>query len=251
MCKKKPKENNINKQKVENNVPFTLAFIFISIVFSLTMGFLVFWTLSQKSVNVREVNIELSIPQDSIAASQVISKNDSQFQNLVEELNKQSQEITDKYEILLKSEETESDFFRLISCIAAFVIALFSFLGLRTIKDIEVKAQSLAEDKARDIAREYVSNHLEPEVESQLKDLVGDSTAARLLREQLLKELIPQHITPLESRINKLESEKESFVQEESNDDESDGGAFVHDDDGVIAQMTKEANKEDGGDRDE
>lgn len=251
MCKKKKKEVQTEKQCGEKNASVTRAFIFISIVFSLTMGFLVLWPVFHRNVKVREVNISLSIPRDSIAINQVLVDNESQMKKLLKELDKQSQEITDKYNILLESQETETDFFRLVSCIAAFIVALFSFLGYRTIKDIEDKAQSLAADKADETAKDYVANHLETEVEVQLRDLVGDTTAARLLREQLMKELIPLHITPLENRITKLESEKPEKNMEEIVEDEPVEGAFIHDDVGRINEITTDCIKDEGGEQHE
>lgn len=238
MCKRKHKEVKTEEKKEEKNVSVTWAFIFISIVFSLTMCFLVLWPVFHKNVNVREVNVSLSIPKDSLTVSQVLTENDSQMKILVEELDKQSQEITDKYNFLLKSQETETDFFRLVSCIAAFIVALFGFLGYRTIKDIEAKAQSLAADKADETAKNYVANHLESEVETQLKEIVGDTTAARLLREQLMKELIPLHITPLENRITQLESDKPEPAKDETVEDEPVEGAFAHGDVGKINKIT-------------
>lgn len=247
MCKEKQKEVKPDKSKEEKNVSVSLAFIFISIVFSLTMGFLVLWPVFHKNVNVREVNVCLSIPHDSLAVNQVLTENDRQIKMLIDELDEQSQEITDKCNILLKSQETETDFFRLVSCIAAFVVALFGFLGYRTIKDIEAKAQSLAADKADETAKDYVANHLETEVNTQLKDMVGDTTAARILREQFMKELIPQHITPLENRISKLESEKPEKAKEETAEDEPAEGAFTHGDVLKINELTTEEKKEEGG----
>lgn len=247
MCKRDHKEVKTEEKKETKNVSVTWAFVFISIIFSLTMCFLVLWPVFHKNVNVREVNVSLSIPNDSLTVSQVLTENDSQMKILVEELDKQSQEITDKYNILLKSQETETDFFRLVSCIAAFIVALFGFLGYRTIKDIEAKAQSLAADKADETAKNYVANHLESEVETQLKEIVGDTTAARLLREQLMKELIPLHITPLENRITQLESDKPEPAKDETVEDEPAEGAFAHGDIGKINKITTDDKKEEGG----
>ena len=191
--------------------------------------------------------MNLIIPQDSLTVDQVLLENDSQMNKLIEELDKQSQEITDKYNILLKSQETEMDFFRLVSCITAFIVALLGFLGYRTIKDIEAKAQSLAAVKADETARDYVANHLETEVETQLKDIVGDTTAARLLREQLIKDFHQQFITPLENRISNMESEKPIPKLGKIVEDEPAESIFTHDDVSKINEITKDEKKEKGG----
>ena len=244
MCKKKKEgKQKINETEVQTPVrcgAVAKAFVFMSIVFTLTMAFLVIWSVTNKSKEVRNIKVCLSIPKDSLIVEQVLKENDVQIKKLIEELDRQSQEITDKYTVLLKSQETESDFFKLVSCIAAFVVALFGFLGYKTIKDIEEKAQSVAKKQADVAAGKYVSAHLEQEVESQLKDIVGNTTAAKLLKEQLLNLMIPQLITPLESRITKLESAQTATTKEETSTEEAPSGTFAHKDKEEIAKLTQE-----------
>lgn len=254
MCKSKKNKKEGEAKHIEGNENNSVkgAFVTISIVFSLTMAFLVIWPLKNKSYNVREVNIELNIPTDSLAVETVLIENESQIKQLVVELDRQSQEITDKYNLLLKSQETESDFFRLVSCIAAFVVALLGFLGYRTIKDIEQKAQSLAGEKASQTAKDYVADHLESEVEKQLMDIVGDTTAAKLLREQIMKEIFQSQIAPLEARINKLESKKQEAERYDSaEEDSSTGGAFAHDGVKDIDALTNNVQHAEGGEKNE
>lgn len=252
MCRSKKKKVKSKQIGGNENNSVKGAFVFISIVFSLTMAFLVIWPLIHKSSNVREVNVELSIPTDSSDVETVLIENESQIKQLVVELDRQSQEITDKYNLLLKSQEAESDFFRLVSCIAAFVVTLLGFLGYRTIKDIEQKAQSLAGEKASNTAEEYVANHLESEVEKQLKDIVDDTTAAKLLREQIMNEIIQSQIAPLETRINKLESVKqETELNDSAEEDSSMGGAFAHDGVMDIDELINNVQQTEGGENNE
>lgn len=238
MCKKKenkPLEGGTNAQQSNKCSAVEKAFIVISVVFSLTMAFLVIWPVAHKSIDVHDIQISLRIPNDSLAIAQVLGANDAQIGILVKELDKQSQEITEKYNVLLKSQEIETDFFRLISCIAAFVVALFGFLGYRTIKDIESKAQSLAEKTAED----YVSGHLKKEVDSQMKDIIGDTTAAKLLKEQLEKQMMPELITPLEDRVTKLEEAvKPSSPVETKPAEEGPTSAFAHAEQEAIKNLT-------------
>lgn len=240
----KQKKNEAGAQCPARCGAVAKTFVFISIVFALTMAFLVIWPVANKSKEVRDVKVCLEIPNDSLMVENVLKENDSQINKLIGELDKQSQEITDKYNVLLRSQETESDFFRLVSCIAAFVVALIGFLGYKTIKDIEEKAQAVAKKQADVAAEEYVSKHLEQEVESQLKDIIGNTTAAKLLNEQLLNQVIPQLITPLENRITKLESAPMDPAKEEAHTEEAPYGTFAHNDEAEIAKLTQEGGGE-------
>lgn len=241
MCRKN-KQDNDNEDKRSDSL-VKVAICTITIIFSLTMAFLVLWQLLNKSCNVREVSIELSVPTDSVLVETVLAENENQIKRLITELDRQSQEITEKYDLLLKSQETESDFYRLVSCIAAFVVALMGFLGYRTIKDIEEKAKSLAGEKADKTAKEYVANHLESEVEKQLKEIIGDTTAAKLIREQIMNELNPR-IGDLETRINTLKSGRQETEQDYSEkDDSSVNKAFIFDEK-EINKLTDNAQQE-------
>ena len=217
MCKEKQdsKGKDQGKDQGKEKSPILGVFRFVSIVFSLTMAFLIVWPILHRKQDVRKVEVVLNIPQDSLAAASVLCNTEGQLGALIEELNQQSQEITDKYELLIKSQETEADFFRLVSCIAAFVVALLGFLGYRTIKDIEAKAASIATQTSASTSQEYTKNHLERTVEAQLKGSEGDSTAAKLIHEQIMNEVNKNVLGPLESRINTLESNSKNAISYE------------------------------------
>ena len=244
---KQPSNSGSTQEKSsynDSNSAIRWVFFIIAGIFTLTMAFLVIWPIVHKSKSVEKVvTIKLAIPKDSLAVEQVLSENDSQINVLIEDLNKQNKGISDKYDLLIKSQEAESDFFRLVSCVAAFVIALLGFLGYKTIKDIESMARTVAEDEAKKASKEYTKTNLESEVESQLKDLIGDSTAAKLINEQMTKEFKRKFIQPIENRLSNLEMKSSSSDSGEEHFEESDEGAFSGEMDPKISLM----NTEEGG----
>lgn len=215
MCTKKQKSEEKEKDSGKEKSLILSVFVVVSIIFSLTMAFLIVWPILKRKQEVRKVEVTLQIPRDSLAASSVVYKTEGQLVPLIEELNRQSQEITDKYELLIISQETQADFFRLVSCIAAFVVALLGFLGYRTIKDIETRAASIAAQTSENTSQEYTKTHLERTVEAQLKGIVGDSTAAKLIHEQIMNEVNTNVLGPLESRISSLESNSKNALNYE------------------------------------
>lgn len=238
MCKKNSEENK-EKQKPPKFSMTTRVFLFVSIIFSLTMAFLVIWPITHTAQNVCDVQVSLKIPNDSTAVEYILHENESQIQSLVKLLDEQSQEITDKYNLLIKSQEIQSDFFRLVSCIAAFVVALLGFLGYKTVRDIEAKAQSGAKEQASETARRYVSVYLKNEVGTQLEDRVKDTTIAKLVEEQLINRIMPK-LKPLEDRIGLLESKNQSQPESTLQVEDEAIDAFSCNDE-KIAELTKQA----------
>lgn len=197
----KPVDNS-NAQEEKCSWPSARdVFLFISVVFTLTMAFLIVWPIKHRTAPVHEVRVSLQIPCDSVTIEHVLRENDAQIARLIDDLDQQSRELYDKYELLLKSQETSADFLRLVSCVVAFVCALLGFLGYKTIKDIESKAKSLANTTAK----EYTEKHLETEVETQLREIIGNATAAKLLREQMMSDLISTYFKPMDERLCRLE----------------------------------------------
>ena len=240
MCKEKQKSGENTKT---DKWPTTHSvFLFIAIIFTLTMAFLISWPIINDAHPVHEVSIQIQIPQDSLAIEQVLKDNDSRMRVLVDELNNQSEEISKKYELLVKSQETESDFFRLLSCLVAFVVALLGFLGYKTIKDIEDKAKSLAETTAK----EYTKNNLEQEVEKQLKGLISKSEVANILRAQMLKDFKENYFTPFDNRIKALESKSDSAEEEREIEVVEQEDVFAYD----VPEIEK-LNKTEGGEGNE
>ena len=203
--------------------PVMWVFIIISIIFTLTMGFLIVWPIIQRNDAVNKVEVVLKTPNDSLDVPEDRSATTAQIELLINELNRQSKDISNKYDLLIKSQETESDFFRLVSCIAAFVVALLGFLGYRTIKDIENKAASIAKGKAEAASRDYTKTHLEQTVEAQLKDIVGDSSAAKLIHQQIMNEINTNVINPLETRVKNLEEHTLRFERVEQEEQPTEG----------------------------
>ena len=251
MCKKQTEESKeiLIQQKDEGGSSAKWVFAFVAIVFSLTMAFLIVWQVIRKEEAIHEIKLTLTIPantSDSLLVDHLMSKNYYQLKQLVSEIETQSERLTEKYEAQIKTKEIESDFFRLISCVAAFVAALLGFLGYKTIKDIENKAQSLAELKAEEKAISYTKEHLETEVEKQLKDIVGDSTAAKLIKDQILNDLMPTYINKIESRINDLDSKINNGSTEDVSIEEEQNRAFEPVDEEIVS-----INEKKGGDNNE
>ena len=146
--------------KIKDKAPILGVFYFIAVVFTLTMAFLVSWPLLNRTSEVNEIKIALVIPSDSILFDCAMKENISQLNGIIDELNERNQIIDDKYELLLKSRERDSDFIRLISVIAAFIAALLGFLGYRTIKDIQERVESSAKDQAEDTAKQITEENL-------------------------------------------------------------------------------------------
>ncbi len=198
MCK----SEKDNERKLKKEWPSArVVFLFMGIVFSLTMAFLIVWPLLQKKAPIHQVSIELTIPRDSIEVKQILKENDANIERLCLDLRKQSQEISDKYELLIKSHESETDFFKLVSCIAAFIAALLGFLGYRTIKDIEDRVEKSAKIKAEETAKKIIEEQMALTVEQKLNNMVTNSVAGELIRSQIMGRITNEISKPLEDRI--------------------------------------------------
>jgi len=179
------------------------VFYFIAVIFTITMVFLVVWPLLHRISEINEIQITLAIPSDSIMSNSVINDNITQLNSIVEKINERNNIIDEKYNLFIKSRERDSDFFRLISVISAFIVALLGFLGYRTIKDIQDRVESSARDQAEKTSKQITEDVMSITVERKLNAMVSSSVASELIRAQIMEKINKEISAPLDARIEK------------------------------------------------
>lgn len=191
----------------------TMSSIFkiIILTFTVTFIFLIVWqVITSSSGKVQPIEISFVFPTDSLNAENVNFQNTAQLRTLSQEISAQNKAIIDKYDLLVRAKETESNFIRLLSAIGALILALLGFLGYRTIIDIENKAAGIASVKAKETAELYTKEHLEQTVNVKLKTLVNDSKLTQIVLANVKNDLSSTVLRDLDDRINALEAQDDS-----------------------------------------
>ena len=201
-CKKQ--ENSVSHGKLSNNELLSLQCVFkvVIFIFSLVFAFIVIWqVITSSSEKVQPIELTIMTPSDSLDFEVTMEHNKLQLQTLSQEIASQNKAINDRYNLLVRAKEMEGNFIRLVSAIAAFVLALLGFLGYRTIKDIETKAESIAEQAAKD----YTKDKLEQVVRTKWQEMVSKGDVLRTVIADVEANLKSTTIADLENRLSDLE----------------------------------------------
>lgn len=177
------------------------AFIAVSVFFSLTILSIIIPRFCPDKVNRVEISIApsaLSSNADSLYGDSV-----SKMMSIAEHLSVQSDLIEHKYGLLIKEKEQESDIFKLVACIAAFITALLGFLGYRTIKDIEDRAILAAKQKTDD-ELEKLKNRLSIIQKEFLSENLSDSALRSSIKTEIEKDFLTKEINDINSYIEKV-----------------------------------------------
>jgi len=106
--------------------------------------------------SVEKVEVVYKLPKDSAGISKVLIANEKATESLVKTINKQEEQLQERYELFLKAREDDADITRMLSSLGAFLLALFAIFGIKSyaeFKDkVEKNAEELAKQKAEEIA---------------------------------------------------------------------------------------------------
>lgn len=101
----------------------------------------------------------------------LIEQSASTLDSLVCLFNAKSEEIDYKYELLLKARDNESFLLEILASIIALIMGVLSFLGFRSIKDIEESVKDKAEKIAKEKADESTTAILERMANSKVQEI--------------------------------------------------------------------------------
>lgn len=147
----------------------------------------------------------------------LIEQSASTLDSLVCLLNAKSEEIDYKYELLLKARENESFLLEILASIIALIMGVLSFLGFRSIKDIEEsvkeKAEKIAKEKAEKIAKDKADESttaiLERMANSKVQE-IAENYYNRNYKDALIAEMKSlvnsEYIVRIEERLSLIEN---------------------------------------------
>lgn len=139
----------------------------------------------------------------------LIEQSASTLDSLVCLLNAKSEEIDYKYELLLKARENESFLLEILASIIALIMGVLSFLGFRSIKDIEESVKEKAEKIAKDKADESTTAILERMANSKVQE-IAENYYNRNYKDALIAEMKSlvnsEYIIRIEERLSLIEN---------------------------------------------
>ena len=139
----------------------------------------------------------------------LIEQSASTLDSLVCLLNAKSEEIDYKYELLLKARENEYFLLEILASIIALIMGVLSFLGFRSIKDIEESVKEKAEKIAKDKADESTTAILERMANSKVQE-IAENYYNRNYKDALIAEMKSlvnsEYIVRIEERLSLIEN---------------------------------------------
>lgn len=147
----------------------------------------------------------------------IIEQSASTLDSLVCLLDKKSEEIDYKHELLLKARENESFLLEILAGIVAVIMGVLSFLGFRSMKEIEEQAEETAKQKAE----ESTTSILERLANSKIQDIAKEyyeNTYKGALIDEIKRAVARAYIDNIEERLSSIEATK---VQEDQSSEES------------------------------
>ena len=193
-----------------------LDYLFGIIIVAVVIGivFLIYTTVARHYIQpYTRVVVQVTEPfvlKDALGRDMVlIEQSTSTLDSLICLLNAKSEEIDYKYELLLKSRENESFLLEILASIIALIMGVLSFLGFRSIKDIEEGVKEKAEKIAKDKADESTTAILERMANSKVQE-IAENYYNRNYKDALIAEMKgivnSEYIVRIEEKLSLIEN---------------------------------------------
>lgn len=141
----------------------------------------------------------------------------STLDSLVYILNSKSAEIDYKYELFIKSREKESNLIEILASIVALILGVLSFLGIRSIKDIEEEVKESAQKIAKEQADASTTSILERIATTKIQEIAQkyyDTQYRDKLTEDIKKAVYRDYISAIEDKLSSKETLSEDVREE-------------------------------------
>lgn len=202
------------------------SFCIIIVIVVIGTVFLIYTTVSRHDIQpYTRVVVQVTEPivlKDALGRDLIlVEQSTSILDSLVCLLNKKSAEIDYKYELLLKARENESFLLEILASIIALIMGVLSFLGFRSIKDIEESVKENAEKIAKETANKSTTDILERIANSKVQEIAKayyEKTYKGALIEEMKSVVSRDFIDDINDRLSRIET-VEIPEQESSNDE--------------------------------
>lgn len=155
---------------------------------------------------VTQVRIELVAPAAGEDASRLEGMNARELARLDSVIAHQEQELNEQYELFMKARKEDADLVKILSCVGAFVLAMFSLFGIKKFSDIHdacrKEAERVAEDAAGKKAQAIAETTIRTEVATRFREEYANGTVAATIKEEVKRNIIVESVTPLEDKVN-------------------------------------------------
>ena len=136
--------------------------------------------------------IEYTITTDSLG--HVSTESRARADSIIHEIQKQEHLLEDKYEHVIDQQSNTQDLFAIGGVLLGIIVSIVGFFGYSTMQSIEEKAESKANDAAKEAYnktiksmqekgfKEYLENNAKPEVDKKIQEALSkferDKTAS-------------------------------------------------------------------------
>ena len=172
--------------------------------------------LMSSTPTVTKVDVSVTIPADSIAASEVSKRAIHTLDSLSKVIGKQEEELHQYYGLFLKARQDDADMMKILSIIGALIIAFGTFFGIRNMKDfkdnITVDAQQAASDTARSITENITKSSLKSTVSSEIMRSLDNDLFYRDMKSRIQDDIVSTILPNLEEEVKQLKKEVASLA---------------------------------------
>lgn len=215
-------EYSANKDLKDRGINYYNGAILVVVVIFVIVCGLFSWRIFQERPHLNTIAIEVSSVNDSIDNSQLLSSYRVAIDSLNSLIIRQEDELTKNYNLFMKAREDDADMLKMVSIISAFLVALFTIIGVKSLKDLKLSIQEEVKSEAKRIAQETAKVNLKSEVNERLNESIPNGNLQRVIKENIISE-INSKLGSIEDEMNELKERISEHKEDSTGLDDSEG----------------------------
>ena len=169
---------------------------------------------------IQPIRIEITA-SDSLKRANYLSK--EQADSLITIVKRHERELAERYQYALEQKMDQDQYFSFGTFLVGVILSIFGFLGYKSIKSIEEKANNDAERAAKqtseDVTKSYLNEKLDGKV-SIAAEKIFNSIGAETMKSIVIQETIKHDEEYINSLIANLEKDLKEYIRQDSENQE-------------------------------
>lgn len=169
---------------------------------------------------IQPIRIEITA-SDSLKRANYLSK--EQADSLITIVKRHERELAERYQYALEQKMDQDQYLSFGTFLVGVVLSIFGFLGYKSIKSIEEKANKDAERAAKQTSEDVTKSYLDEKLDGKVSiaaEKIFNSVGADTMKAKVVEETIKHDDEYINSLIANLETDLKEYIRQNSENQE-------------------------------
>lgn len=212
-------------KEIDNSTIKTADIIMVSCVVAILIVSAFWCCRTCIKPEIQPIRIEITA-SDSLKRANYLSK--EQADSLITIVKRHERELAERYQYALEQKMDQDQYLSFGTFLVGVVLSIFGFLGYKSIKSIEEKANKDAERAAKQTSEDVTKSYLDEKLDGKVSiaaEKIFNSVGADTMKAKVVEETIKHDDEYINFLIANLEKDLKEYIRQDSENQEESAEA--------------------------